>query len=281
MKAVISASRRTDMPACYFETLTAALRCGRAEVPNPYSGRVRVVDLDPAVVHTLVLWSKDFRRVLANPAPFAPYRMYFLFTINDMPSLEPGIPSLADRLDQADELAAQYGPERIGWRYDPVVFTGTGPLAIHDSFSRIGERVRRAGMTRVIFSFLDLYGKVRVRNRRLGLGIVDPPDDVKRAYAAELAARARNLGLDLHACAEDATVAPGSMPGGCIDGVLLSRLAGEPADTAPDTGQRSACRCTKSRDIGSYRTMPCDHGCRYCYANPVIDVMPETAGRTA
>lgn len=275
MRQVISASRRTDMPACYFDSLSRFIRAGRAEVPNPYSGIVHTVDLRPESVHTLVLWSKDFANVLANPALFAPYRLYFLFTINDLPAMEPRVPPLDVRLDQLRELARRYGPERIGWRFDPVVFTTDSPASTLASFRLIGEAAAASGVRRVIFSFLDMYGKVRERNSRYNLGIVDPPADVKRDYAAGLAMVAGELGLDLQSCC-DAVDTPGITPSACIDGALLGRLAGEPATLARDTGQRDACGCTKSRDIGSYREMPCAHGCLYCYANPEI---PVTGGR--
>lgn len=33
-----------------------------------------------------------------------------------------------------------------------------------------------------------------------------------------------------------------------------------------DKGQRAACQCAPSKDIGSYRNHPCGHRCMYCYA---------------
>ncbi len=270
MKQVISASRRTDMPGCYLDRLTDCLKRREALVPNPYSGRINRVDLDPDSVHTLVLWSKNFGPFLENDRTFHDYRLYFLFTINDMSTLEPNIPPLEDRLAQLRELALRYGAERVGWRFDPVVFTHDGPIMIPDTFRRIAEIAVESGLTRCIFSFLNLYGKVKARNNSLKLGIVDPPLSQKQDYASMLLELAGEIGIDLESCCEPEVDVPGIAHSSCIDGVLLSRLVGEPASIVKDSGQRKDCRCTKSRDIGSYRDMPCPHGCRYCYANPVI-----------
>jgi hypothetical protein len=270
MNTVISASRRTDMPACYLDRLIGFIRRGFAETVNPWSGRATRVELAPETVHTLVLWSKNFAPFLMRSHEFDAYRLYFLFTVNDMPELEPSLPTLARRLDQVRELAARYGPERIGWRFDPVVFRADGPLATVENYLRIGENMAKYGVKRSIFSFLDLYGKVKARNERFSLGIVDPPDEVKREYAASLASAAHGLGMRLESCSEVLGPVEGIAPAACIDGALLSRLSGEPASLVKDAGQRPACRCTASRDIGSYSAMSCPHGCLYCYANPLI-----------
>ncbi|MCD6309054.1 MAG: DUF1848 family protein [Candidatus Latescibacteria bacterium] len=270
MKEIISASRRTDMPSCYLDKLIMGIRRGFAEVANPYSGKISVVDLRPEKVHTLVLWSKNFRRFLEKDRIFGEYKLYFLFTINDMPSLEPGVPPLRERLDQLGELARRYGPERVAWRFDPVVFTGSGPLSKLETFERIGETAANLGVNRVIFSFLDLYGKVVKRIARFDLGIVDPPPGEKAAYAAGMADIARPMGLGLESCCEDTFGIDGIVGGSCINAPLLSRLAGEEASNRKDAGQRDNCACTVSRDIGSYADMPCYNGCLYCYANPVL-----------
>lgn len=271
MKTVVSASRRTDMPACYLDRLAECIRRGCAEVANPYSGKISRVDMDPGRVHTLVLWSKNFGPFLDADGPFRRYRLYFLFTVNDMPGLEPHIPKLAQRLDQARELASRYGSDRIGWRFDPVVFGNGAPVSSPDDFSRIGEAMRSFGVNRAIFSFLDLYGKVKVRDERFSLGLTDPPITIKREYAASIARAAGRIGMTLESCSEEALSVGGITRGACIDGSLLSKLAGEPAPLTKDPGQRAACRCTVSRDIGSYADMPCPHGCLYCYANPIVE----------
>jgi len=270
MKYVVSASRRTDMPSRYLDRLVTYVEQGYADVRNPFSGKITTVDLDPGRVHTLVLWSKNFAPFLKNSHPFRRYHLYFLFTVNDMPVLEPAIPPLAERLDQAEELARRYGARHIGWRYDPIVFRSDGPVSTIESFRRIGERMAGIGVDRAIFSFLDFYGKVKARNSALGLNLVDPPEEVKTTYAGYLAGIAAGLGMSLFSCCEPLGNIDGVTPSSCIDGRLLAELGGEPVSTAKDTGQRRECNCAVSRDIGSYRDMPCGNGCLYCYANPVI-----------
>jgi len=221
----------------------------------------------------MVLWSKNFAPLLVRDSLLRPFRLYFMFTLNDMPDLEPGTPPLADRFRQLSELAARYGSERIAWRFDPIVFRNNKPVTGLDSFSHIAERAAGAGVTRLIISFLDFYGKVSRRNETLRLGLVDPPAEIKHDWAAKLADVSQSLGIAVESCCEDLSGVSGIAPGGCIDGRRLGTLAGIPARIAKDPGQRKNCRCTVSRDIGSYHTMPCQSGCRYCYANPLIKAM--------
>ncbi|MFC1650925.1 DUF1848 family protein [Candidatus Latescibacterota bacterium] len=277
MKEVISASRRTDMPAHYLDRLTGFIKQGFADVRNPYSGKTSTVSLRPEDVHTIVLWSKNFGNFLEKSLfpnvsnIFKDFNLYFLFTINDMPYLETGIPSLEDRLDQLNELAERFGPERIAWRYDPVIFNSNGPVSGAETFRRIGERIADSGVSRTIFSFLDIYGKIKKRDKELKLNLIDPPVENKIEYSSRIAGISRELGLTLESCCDDIGDVGGITASSCINGNLLSALAGVPARLRKDSGQRKSCTCTVSRDIGSYSEMPCPGGCMYCYANPVFE----------
>lgn len=270
MKEVISASRRTDMPAFYLDELLQDIKKGFAEVRNPFSGKVSEVSLDPEKVHTLVLWSKNFGPFLKKKDFFNQYRLYFLFTVNYMPGFEPGVPSLENRLDTMCELTENFGPERIAWRFDPVVFSSGGINEVKDVFAEIAGRVSLTGVKRVIFSFMDSYPKIERRLKEKKILLADIEEERKRDFAREISVISRDLGMNLENCCDSIGEAEGVTKRGCIDGILLSNLAGEPADIRKDTGQRKTCLCTRSRDIGSYNEMPCPHGCLYCYANPVI-----------
>ncbi|OIO04006.1 MAG: hypothetical protein AUJ49_03765 [Desulfovibrionaceae bacterium CG1_02_65_16] len=270
---IISASRRTDIPALYAEWLMHRVRAGFCLVRNPFNARqLRRVDLSPAAVSAMVLWTR-------NAGPLLPYlpelearglRFVFQYTITGYPrALEPAAPAVQAALAAFRDLSARLGPtgpERVLWRYDPIILCGVMDEAAHvANFTRLADAL--AGKTaRVTISFLEMYRKT-VRNlaRAPGLGVIDHDPARLRDLAARLAgiAGARGIVMRSCACAEDLS-AIGIAPGACVDGGLLSRLFGIAAPAGHDAGQRAACRCAKSVDIGQYDT--CVHGCAYCYA---------------
>ena len=63
----------------------------------------------------------------------------------------------------------------------------------------------------------------------------------------------------------EVAAATGLSASGCIDPALLERITGRRILVGKDPGQRPACGCALSVDIGSYHC--CRHRCRYCYAN--------------
>jgi len=268
VKTVISASRRTDIPAFYSDWFLEQVRQGYADVPNPVvHGQFYRVSLRPDDVHTIVFWSKDFGPLVARIGELQQYRLFFLFTINDCPELEPRVPDLGSRLNQAAHIAARFGPERLAWRFDPIVFWDRGTRHNTRSFGRIAEALADVGVTRCIFSFCCYYRRVRERLKRLAFPWYEPTLQEKRETAHRLVGICRETGMTLYSCCSDEVLdVPGVHKSHCIDGELLSRLAGEPASIARDTSQRKNCGCTRSRDIGDY-CMTCYHRCLYCYAS--------------
>ncbi|RLC96200.1 MAG: hypothetical protein DRI46_14035, partial [Chloroflexi bacterium] len=81
---------------------------------------------------------------------------------------------------------------------------------------------------------------------------------------SEMSRVAGDSGIEIQSCAQSEDVSDVGIPAGsCIDGELIRRLGREVGQTKAK-GQRDACRCIESRDIGINDT--CIHGCRYCYA---------------
>ena len=105
---VISASRRTDIPAFYSPWLARRLDEGYALCANPYSGRLSRVSLDSA--RFFVFWTKhpapEFGAVL-DRLDARGIGYYVLYTLNDYRTelLEPGLPALERRIDKFIELS--------------------------------------------------------------------------------------------------------------------------------------------------------------------------------
>ena len=155
------------------------------------------------------------------------------------------------------------------WRYDPIIITPNTGFDYHAAaFERLAGALR--GKTfRVVVSIVDLYRKTDRRMSALaeeGFGI-DAEAERKpemRSLLRHIAETAQRAGMEAVTCAEEADLsALGLRHGSCIDGELVRSLGGHPV-MKKDPGQRDACRCVVSRDIGVNDT--CLHGCRYCYA---------------
>lgn len=265
---IVSASRRTDIPAFYAEWFVRRLREGFVLVRNPLHPRqVSRIALSPEGVECLVFWTKNPAAMLDRIAEIdrLGYRSYFLFTLTPYDSgIEPNVPAQAERLAIFRTLAGRVGRERVIWRYDPILFASRYPPDFHRrAFARLAGEL--AGYTeRCIVSFVQMYRKCE-RNMR-GLDLVHPPaaqriellQDIRRLGAAR--------GIAVQSCAAGPEFAEaGIAPGRCIDGELISRLIGARIVAGKDRNQRKECGCIESIDIGAYNC--CPHHCLYCYAN--------------
>jgi hypothetical protein len=268
---IISASVRTDIPAFYADWFLRRLRAGWCEAVNPYNRQARRVSLRPPDVDGYVFWTKNLKpfREALQAVDEAGVPFVVQYTINDYPRLvEPSVPPAARTVADALWLSRTFGPARLVWRYDPIVFMPArdGP----DHVRRFAALARAlAGATdEVVVSVVHLYAKSHrrleaLRRRHAGFAYRVPIADEARTLLGELAAVARGYGMALRVCAQPDLLPPGATPARCIDPDRLTRVAGRPV-AAPSGGLRPACRCAQAVDIGWYDT--CPHGCVYCYA---------------
>jgi DNA repair photolyase len=284
---VISASRRTDIPAFYLRWFMAQVERDYFKVINPYNRQVTIVPATPQKVHTIVFWSKNFgpflKKRIGEQLQKKGYNLFFNFTINtDNPLLEPNVPALTDRLKQVKALCSRFDPRVIAWRFDPICFYKNNRSAIKNNFldfSRIVATVARSGITRCITSFMDDYPKIKKRTTALpGFSFVDPSLERKLEILQKMEKEllAKNIGLYtccekelLEALPRQAAVRKSS----CIPNRLLMKIYGGKLSLKKDSGQRikNGCGCMHSVDIGSYHLHPCYHNCLFCYANPATD----------
>jgi hypothetical protein len=286
-QTIISASRRTDIPAFYLPWFFESIANGGFEVVNPYNRRVRWVPASPADVHTFVFWSKNFGPFIDTQAGERlmdrGYHLFFNFTVNSQDLLlEPKVPPLSERLAQLKSLSRRFDPAWITWRYDPICFYMTEPGQRRHNlqdFAIIARHAADCGIRRCVTSFRDDYRKIAKRvARQPGLALMDPPLAEKITLIMEMAGQLSDLGIGLQTCCE--TKLQNALPkdssvssAACVSSALLMALFGGNLSLKPDVGQRrtSGCGCQRSVDIGSYHLHPCYHDCLFCYANPSCD----------
>ena len=278
---VISASRRTDLPAFHAEWFMQRVHSGGAAVVSPFGGRVHEVSLLPEDVIAMVFWTKNAGPMVPHLAELTRlgYSFTFLYTINNYPPfLEPRVPPVAHSLETVKDLCRRFSGPAVRWRYDTVVLTDMLDKAWHlENFRNLCDLLAPY-TSECIFSFCDYYRKTTRNMDRLVPDYHLPDDAQCREMAEEMGEIARERGIALASCAHDFLVSSRVKKARCIDpGVLLQlvdteqkRDAVRQLRTAPT---RKECGCAASRDIGAYDT--CRHGCVYCYAN----TDPERAAR--
>ena len=168
---IISASRRTDIPAFYAKWMVRRLREGYCTVPNQWNrNQISKIALGPEDVDAIVFWTRNPRPLMAflEELDSRGYRYYFQYTILGYPrEIEPGTPSLTTAVETFCELSERLGPGRVIWRYDPIVFTGLTTPAFHrENFQRLAESLANR-TRRVVVSIVDSYRKTESRMREL------------------------------------------------------------------------------------------------------------------
>ena len=161
---IVSASRRTDIPAIYPEWFLNCLRAGSVDVPNPLNRRqVRTVPLTPDAVDCFVFWSKNPQPMLPILSELSIYPYYFQFTLNAYGlDVEPQIPEKQYAIQTFRSLAERIGPDRVVWRYDPIFVSPRFDIGWHlENFAGLAAGL--SGYTdSCIISFGDEIGRAHV-----------------------------------------------------------------------------------------------------------------------
>ena len=276
---VVSVSRRCDIPRFQFKWFMGRVGAGFVNVPNPYNARqIKRVSLVPAAegmkpedgVDIFVFWTREPKNILAKADELTErgFLFYVMVTLTGYPDiLEPFMVPTPKVLATIKKLAQKIGPERVIWRYDPIIFTDVTDGDFHRAnFNSLAQELA-GSVRRVIISLYDEYRetkkRIEFRESRGELRMIDIGDGLL-GLLADLAKSAEAAGMEIQSCAEREDFSSiGIKPGACIDAVLIEKLFGLKSG-GKDKNQRPYCMCCKSTDIGSYGA--CTAGCVYCYA---------------
>ena len=263
---IISASRRTDIPAYYSDWFFNRIKEKKVYVRNPMNlHQVSAINLNPELVDCIVFWSKNPGPMIDKLQLIKEYTYYFQFTINPYKQdIEINLPPKHEIIDTFKKLSDTIGPQRVIWRYDPVLLNNKYNIVYHiENFEKL-TGVLKGYTEKVTFSFIDFYRKI-TENIKL-LEILEITTEEKNIIAEKFSETAKTNNLLIDTCAEDIDLSKyGITHARCIDDKLISKISGYNLQIAKDKNQRLECGCAKSIDIGEYNS--CSNGCIYCYAN--------------
>ena len=306
---IVSASRSTDIPAFYADWFFHRLKVGYSAWTNPFNGVKSYVSYQntrfivfwsknpqPLLNHLDDLKERNIG-------------CYIQYTLNDYERdrLEQGVPPIGQRIDTFKRLVDKLGIGHVIWRFDPLVLTDDiGMDTLLSKIESIGDQLQ--GYTeKLVFSYADILGyrKVRANLEKIRIPYHEWTEPQMLEFAGRLAELNKKWGYTLATCGEKVDLQQfGIERNHCIDYDLIVRLAhdderlmdfigamikkrgydlfGEPEPlpasaillpgdryAMKDSGQRDACGCLRSKDIGEYNT--CPHRCEYCYANTSKD----------
>lgn len=266
---IISASRRTDIPAFYSEWFMNRIREEYVLNRNPFNAnQIKKIILTPYQVDAIVFWTR-------NPKPLMKYldelnekgfNYYFQYTITGYPrELEKYTPHPTKAIETFIELSEKIGKEKVIWRYDPIIFTEYTPFDEHIRlFEKISTHLENK-TNKVVISFADPYKKITKK-----LEVVQYQDILENKnklyeLVKQISEIAKSRNMLIESCSEEIDLDYcGIKHGKCIDDELIEKLFNINLHIGKDKNQRKECGCVQSVDIGMYNT--CSHGCAYCYA---------------
>lgn len=318
---IISASRSTDIPAFYAKWFFNRLEKGYCTWINPFNLQKQYISFSKCKV--VVFWTK-------NPEPIIPYlhildeigiHYYFQVTLNDYvdENLEPNLPSLEKRIETFKKLSSIVDPDRIIWRFDPILICQElTPRTILSKIWHIGNQLE--GYTKkLVFSFVDIKAYRKVQNNLVKETNLFSKDNVENGEGNEAQRyeiiqglvklreiwKQRGWELTLATCAESIDLDTfGIEHNRCIDDRLMERVFAEDKELMhylrtgelpqpdlfgdiPELPEKHK----NLKDKGQRKLCgcmiskdigmynTCRHFCVYCYANTSKKIVLENASK--
>lgn len=300
---VISASRSTDIPAFHSQWFLNRLNAGYVKWINPFN-RLAPQYISFEKVRVIVFWTKNPAPLIPylKKIDEKGIHYYFQYTLNDYDKegFEPNVPKLQNRIATFKKLSNTIGKNKVVWRFDPLILYADKNVS--DLITKIENLGRELVdyTNKLVFSFIDVLEYKKVQNNltkecekffnKDNVLKAEFTKEQKEEFASGIQRiliewKKRNPLFTVATCAEDIDLKKFDIEHNkCIDDNLMIGLFND--DKAlmnflgytdckkdlfgmrpilKDTGQRKACDCIFSKDIGSYNT--CNHLCIYCYAN--------------
>jgi hypothetical protein len=292
---IVSASRSTDIPTFYSDWFIERWKRGHVCWINPFNNSPVYVSFKKT--RLVVFWTK-------NPKPMMRHldfldaqvrNYYFHYSLNDYnkENLEGKVPNINSRIETFIQLSERIGKSKVIWRFDPIILTDKiGVEEILQKAEYVGSRLQ--GYTeKLVISFADIsiYPKVVSNLRRGKVAFKEFTVSLMEEVAEGICRLNDGWKFEIATCSEKIDLYKfGISHNKCIDDDLITRVfnhdkplmdflgveTSEPtlfddiiairkAGKLKDKGQREACGCIMSKDIGQYNT--CPHECVYCYAN--------------
>jgi len=300
---IISASRSTDIPALHSEWFINRLEKGYVVWVNPFN-RKNPQYISFKNTRVITFWTKNPKPLIKYLYIIDKKNIsyYFQYTLNnyEKENFEPNVPKLEKRINTFKELSNKIGKEKAIWRFDPLILTPE--MKVRDLLVRIWNLGKELVpyTNKLVYSYADIMVYKKVQNNLLRETNYYTKENISeaefdKAKKEEFAEGMQkilyewikiNPDFEVATCAEDIDLEKYEIKHNkCIDDDLMIKLFyndkvlmdflgykpnqknlfGVSRPKLKDKGQRLACGCIFSKDIGSYNT--CIHLCTYCYAN--------------
>lgn len=265
---IISASRRTDIPAFHSQWFFERVKEGYCEVTNPFNKRKSVISLLKKDVTGFVFWSKNyipFVNILKILKEMN-YNFYLNYTVNNYSKKLENLKN--NNEDIANNLIYLSEHYPIFWRYDPIYISKNMNLDFHLKNFEFLASIFSNRVERIIINFIQEYKKVlrRVDNTNTSLSdkYISIQDNDKIDFVLEIKKIADKHKIPVYSCNEMLLNNNITKRNHCIDKAMFEQMTGNTLDIKESPAYKG-CHCYKCIDIGTYDT--CQNNCIYCYAN--------------